>query len=100
MLVLVIGGGGSGKSAYAEALACRLSPQNKQGKRYYLATMEVYGEEGRKRVAKHRRAREGKNFITIEQKRNLTEAIGSIEPPAGMPVKSFGKRNVSGECSP
>lgn len=80
MLALVIGGSGSGKSAYAEELVCRLSGQETQKKRYYLATMEVFGEEGQKRVEKHRRARAGKGFITIEQKRNLTEAIEKIEP--------------------
>lgn len=79
MLAFVIGGGGSGKSAYAEELVCRLSPDKTQKKRYYLATMEVYGEEGKRRVAKHRRAREGKDFITIEQKRNLPEAMEKIE---------------------
>lgn len=79
MLVFITGGSGSGKSAYAENLVCRLSTEEK---RYYLATMEAFGEEGRKRVEKHRKAREGKNFITIEQKRDLPEAVKKITKEA------------------
>ena len=62
MFTLVIGGAGSGKSEYAEGLvlasACK--------PRYYIATMEPFGEEGRARVAKHRRMRADKQFETIE----------------------------------
>ena len=44
---MINGGSGSGKSAYAEECIVRMS----QGlSRYYLATMQVYGEEGRKKV--------------------------------------------------
>lgn len=61
MRVLVVGCSGSGKSAYAERLACRLSPQ-----RTYLATMRNLGSEARERIAKHRKQRAGLGFCTIE----------------------------------
>ncbi len=63
MLTLIVGGSGSGKSAYAEEYTVRISGG---GKRYYLATMRVSDEEGRRRVEKHRRQRSGKGFATIE----------------------------------
>ncbi len=67
MNVLIIGGSGSGKSQYAEELAQKL----KKDKVYYIACMEPYGDEGRRRIARHRKMREGKGFITIEQYRDI-----------------------------
>lgn len=67
MFTLVTGGSGSGKSEYAEALAAGCSCKN----RWYLATMEVFGEEGRRKVDRHRRQREGKGFATLECPRGL-----------------------------
>ena len=60
-MILVTGGSGSGKSEFAEGLLADIK-ENK----YYIATMAVNGEEGRKRVERHRRLREGKRFITLE----------------------------------
>lgn len=60
-IVLVYGGSGSGKSQFAEDYLKDF--KNK----YYIATMKVYGQEGLKRVSKHRKQREGKDFITIEK---------------------------------
>lgn len=68
MIHLVIGGSGSGKSEFAENLL-----EDSQRK-YYIATMQVYEEEGRKKVARHRRLRAGKGFQTIEQPRNMHKA--------------------------
>ena len=67
MFTLVTGGSGSGKSEYAEALAAGCGCKN----RWYLATMEVFGEEGRRKVERHRRQREGKGFATLECPRGL-----------------------------
>lgn len=67
MIYLVTGGSGSGKSAYAEAMVM----QSGGRKRYYLATMEVFGEEGKKKVERHKKLREGKGMITIERPRGL-----------------------------
>ena len=63
MIHLIIGTPDSGKSELAERLILEMS----QGRPvYYIATMIPYGEEGQNRVAKHRRMREGKGFITVE----------------------------------
>lgn len=70
MLTLVIGGSGSGKSAYAEQIIMERYPTKKK---YYIATMQVYGEEGRQKVLRHQKLRAGKGFETIEKPRNLSE---------------------------
>ena len=61
MVTMVIGGSASGKSAYAESVACSYP-----GTRIYLATMETYGDNAKARIAKHRAMREGKGFETAE----------------------------------
>lgn len=77
MLIVVYGGSGSGKSAYAEDRIKKENQLRYQGRlpMYYLATMQVIGEEGRERVRKHRKLREGKGFVTIEQERDVAEII-------------------------
>ena len=45
-MILVIGGSGSGKSAYAEKVALECQ---KEKRHFYLATMHVFGEEGPKK---------------------------------------------------
>lgn len=64
MMTLIIGGSGSGKSAYAEDYMLSLS---KDKKKYYIATMQIYDEEGKRKVERHRMLRRGKGFSTIEQ---------------------------------
>ena len=68
MTALVIGGAASGKSDYAETLLCRLSGN---APKVYVATMEPYGAEAAARIAKHRQARTGKGFLTLERFTNL-----------------------------
>ncbi len=63
MMALVIGGSGSGKSSYAEELAVSLS--SPAAKKYYLATMQVFGREGEQRVERHRALRRGKGFLPL-----------------------------------
>ena len=46
-MILVIGGSGSGKSAYAEKVALECQ---KEKRHFYLATMHVFGEEGQKNI--------------------------------------------------
>ena len=75
MVALVIGVPDSGKSALAEDLAMKLSGD---GKRIYLATMEILDDEGKKRVEKHRKAREGKGFFTIEAPVKVLEAVAGL----------------------
>lgn len=78
MMTLVVGGAASGKSEYAEGILL----QSPAVPRIYLATMEPYGEEGRRRVEKHRAMRAGKGFRTVER---FTDLAG-IDVPAGSAV--------------
>ena len=75
MIILVTGTHNSGKSALAEELA--IGTQDPV--RYYLATMEVLDDAGRKRVLKHRRLREGKGFLTIERTCDVTKALSDMK---------------------
>lgn len=62
MIALIIGGSGSGKSAYAEKLVKQISENN----RIYIATMRVWDHESEIRVARHRAQRNELGFETIE----------------------------------
>lgn len=70
MLILVTGGASSGKSEFAESLIrdSGIKP------RIYIATMEVYDDESKARVAKHRAARADLDFMTIECPSGLVNA--------------------------
>ena len=80
MVVLVTGGSGSGKSAFAEEYLMRLSTQKET--KYYIATMQPFGEESLARIRRHQRLRAGKGFTTIEQSRDLTKAAQRIAKPS------------------
>lgn len=69
MLNLIIGGAGSGKSAFAEALVRRLP-----GERVYLATMQPLDAESLAKIARHRAQRAAYGFITIERYTDLSGA--------------------------
>lgn len=99
MMVLIVGGSGSGKSAYAEETAVLLA-QNRTDyeknfsdindmKKYYLATMRAADEEGRLRVTRHRELRDGKGFITIEQPVEIHRALEQM---------AVGEKTVLLEC--
>ena len=62
MLVLVTGGSGSGKSAFAEDRVLSFGEK----KRIYIATMHPFDQESIKRVQRHRKMRAGKGFETVE----------------------------------
>ena len=72
-VTLVIGAAASGKSAYAESLCL-----GHDGPRVYLATMEPFGEEGARRIARHRALREGKGFSTLECTRDVGAAVSGL----------------------
>lgn len=76
MMTLIIGGSGSGKSAYAEDCLCSLSGEKKK---YYIATMQVCDAESEKKMERHRGLRNGKNFFTIEQFRDIEKAAEKME---------------------
>lgn len=78
MLSLVVGGAASGKSAGAEALVLR-SPAVP---RIYIATMQVWDEESRLRVQKHRAMRAQKQFDTLEAPTGLLAAAEKVPPGA------------------
>ena len=72
-VTFVIGAAASGKSAYAESLCL-----GHDGPRVYLATMEPFGEEGARRIARHRALREGKGFSTLERTRDVGAAASGL----------------------
>lgn len=71
MITLIIGGSGSGKSAYAEDYVLAAAADLPK---YYIATMQVYDAEGERKIARHRWLRAGKGFVTIEQPTDIAEA--------------------------
>lgn len=75
MLTLIIGGSGSGKSAYAEEYITTISENRTK---YYIATMQVFDDEGMKKIEKHQKMRSEKNFITIEQPSKIENALCKI----------------------
>ena len=68
-LILVTGGSGSGKSAFAERTLLSLA----EGRPVYLATMDQRDDESLRRIARHRDMRQrhgaaaGKSFVTVER---------------------------------
>ena len=77
MFAMIIGGSASGKSALAERWAASLPLP-----RIYLAAMQVFDEESRARVERHRAMRAGKGFETIE----APTALWNTDLPAGATV--------------
>lgn len=75
MMTLIIGGSGSGKSAFAEQYVEKIA---KGRKKYYIATMKVYDEEGQRKVEKHRAQRKGKGFCTIECPTETERAVNGV----------------------
>lgn len=76
-IVLIYGGSGSGKSRFAEDYLRDF--KNK----YYIATMKIHGEEGLKRVEKHREQRADKDFVTIEKCSDMNSIPGEYQIPDG-----------------
>lgn len=78
MIVLVTGGARSGKSRFAEQYAARLGTRG-----LYVATSEVFDDEMRARVDKHRERRERSGFPweTIEEPLDLTGVLNASRHP-------------------
>ena len=77
MMTLILGGSGSGKSAYAEDYLLRAAGDKKK---YYIATMQIRDAEMQAKVDRHHRLRQGKGFTTIEQSTELEQAVLQMEP--------------------
>lgn len=69
-VLLVTGGCRSGKSAYAQQLAESLPPA-----RLYVATCPVTDGEMKLRIERHRLARQGRGWETIEEQIDLTNVF-------------------------
>lgn len=78
MMILVTGGSGSGKSAFAEDQVVSFGT----AERVYIATMFPFDEESRKRVQRHRNMRKGKGFETVE----CYTGLAGIRVPEGSTV--------------
>lgn len=67
MLTLVTGGAACGKSEYAENLLAGIT-----GRKYYIATMHRSQDaETVQRINRHRKLREGKDFVVIERETDI-----------------------------
>lgn len=97
-MILITGGSGSGKSAFAEEYLLCLSAQAET--KYYIATMQPFGEESLAKIRRHQRLRAGKGFTTLEQPRDLTGAAGRIAALSGrFPEKDAAFRKQGFEAS-
>lgn len=76
MMTLIIGGSGSGKSAYAEDYASSISGD---GRKYYIAAMRICDDESKRKVERHRALRAGRNFFTIEQPVDIGKVAEKME---------------------
>ena len=70
MLILLTGGAACGKSAYAERLT-----EGYEGKKFYIAAMEPFGEESLKKIARHREMRSTRGFETVERYTDLEHLV-------------------------
>ena len=70
MFLVITGGSGSGKSAYAEQCVLDFGP----AERIYIATMFPFDEECDRRIRRHREMRRQKQFSTLECYTGLKEA--------------------------
>ncbi len=104
MIILIIGYPESGKSALAEGMAMKMS---EPGERLYLATMIPCGDEGIRRIEKHRRQRAGKGFITAEVPFDIAGTLACTgrtrsehdkSDSTSHSIKSYGNYTVLLEC--
>lgn len=77
MIHLIVGGSGSGKSAYGEKCIMDITADC-EDTRFYLATMQVSDEESAKKVERHKELRKGKNFTTVELPCDIQKALDII----------------------
>ena len=90
MIRLVYGGSGSGKSKFAEQLAVSCNAL----RTYYVATMQVYDDEGRRKVERHRKLRDGKGFVTMEAPVDIGAAAEHIKSDVAARQNQQGARTA------
>ena len=73
-MISVIRGDGEGKTEFVLTKA-----SEKEGKKYYIATMRVKSDDDRTKVENQRKKREGFDFVTIEQDVAIVKAIDKIK---------------------
>ncbi|MUT67027.1 bifunctional adenosylcobinamide kinase/adenosylcobinamide-phosphate guanylyltransferase [Paenibacillus sp. NEAU-GSW1] len=75
MALLVTGGARSGKSSFAEQLASRLGERG-----IYIATSQIWDDEMRQRIARHKQDRDSVAFEwrTIEEPLRLAEQLNEL----------------------
>ena len=82
MVVLIVGGSGSGKSAVAENMVMELDSSDSK---VYIATMLCSDDDAKRRVEKHRLLRAGKGFVTVEKPvevKNVPDCLDGMEKTA------------------
>ena len=83
MTILITGGSKCGKSRFAESLITRYA-----GTKIYLATMQPYGEEAQEIIARHRKMRAEKGFLTVECPSDLDTL--TLPPQAAVLLEDIG----------
>ena len=81
MMTLILGGSGSGKSAYAEDYLLRVAADQRK---YYIATMQIWDAEMQAKVERHHKLRQGKGFTTIEQPVAVEKALETMPQPCAV----------------
>ena len=71
-IILITGGSRSGKSFWAQNTAEDIAPR-----RVFIATCPVVDDEMQERINKHKKARDEKNWHTVEESLNVAGAIDS-----------------------
>ncbi len=68
MTILITGGSKCGKSRFAEEILANFT-----GEKFYIATMQPYGQDAQEAISRHWKMRSGKGFKTIEKYRDIAE---------------------------
>ena len=89
MITVVNGSKNSGKIAFAEEICEKYA-----GNKYFIATMRVKTDDDKRKVEEHRKRREGKGFVTIEQDVAIVRAIDKIKWMDGLLGAVEGERTA------
>jgi len=84
MITLVTGGSKCGKSSLSE----RILDRSFSGGKYYIATMQPFGNDAHEAIERHRKMRSGKGFVTIEKYTDVHEI--NISEKSGILLECMG----------